>query len=74
MSLTEASIRNSCLRKGERDAQNQIIRGRHRGFALLTGRWRTLRHITTSPSKIGGIARATLVLALSSTATSHENR
>jgi hypothetical protein len=34
-----------------------------RGFALLTGRWRTLRHITASPSKIGGIARAALVLA-----------
>ena len=24
-----------------------------RGFALLTGRWRTLQHITASPSKIG---------------------
>jgi DDE superfamily endonuclease len=33
-----------------------------RGFALLTGRWRTLRHITASPSKIGAIARAALVL------------
>jgi hypothetical protein len=33
-----------------------------RGFALLTGRWRTLQHITASPSKIGDIARATLVL------------
>jgi hypothetical protein len=33
-----------------------------RGFALLTGRWRTLRHITASPSKIGEIARAALVL------------
>jgi DDE superfamily endonuclease len=33
-----------------------------RGFALLTGRWRTLRHITASPRKIGGIARAALVL------------
>lgn len=33
-----------------------------RGFALLTGRWRTLQHITASPSKIGGIARAALVL------------
>lgn len=27
-----------------------------RGFALLTGRWRTLQHITASPSKIGDIA------------------
>jgi hypothetical protein len=33
-----------------------------RGFALLTGRWRTLRHITASPGKIGDIARAALVL------------
>ena len=33
-----------------------------RGFALLTGRWRTLHHITSSPSKIGDIARAALVL------------
>jgi hypothetical protein len=33
-----------------------------RGFALLTGRWRTLQHITASPSKIGGIAQASLVL------------
>jgi hypothetical protein len=34
-----------------------------RGFALLTtGRWRTLQHITASPSKIGDIVRATLVL------------
>jgi DDE superfamily endonuclease len=33
-----------------------------RGFALLTGRWRTLQHITASPSKIGDITRAALVL------------
>jgi hypothetical protein len=33
-----------------------------RGFALLTGRWRTLQHITVSPGKIGDIARAALVL------------
>ena len=33
-----------------------------RGFALLTSRWRTLQHITASPSKIGDIARAALVL------------
>jgi len=33
-----------------------------RGFALLTTRWRTLQHITASPSKIGDIARAALVL------------
>jgi DDE superfamily endonuclease len=33
-----------------------------RGFALLTGRWRTLQHITASPSRIGDIARIALVL------------
>jgi hypothetical protein len=33
-----------------------------RGFALLTSRWRTLQHITASPSKIGDITRAALVL------------
>jgi hypothetical protein len=33
-----------------------------RGFSLLTGRWRTLQRITASPSKIGDIARAALVL------------
>ena len=29
-----------------------------RGFALLTGRWRALQHVTVSPGKIGDIARA----------------
>ena len=33
-----------------------------RGFALLTGRWRTLQHIAASPCKIGDIARAALIL------------
>jgi hypothetical protein len=33
-----------------------------RGFALLTQRWRTLQHITASPSKIGNITKAALVL------------
>src|SRR5258708_2921103 len=32
------------------------------GFALFTGRWRPLQHITASPGKIGDIARAALVL------------
>ena len=45
-----------------------------RGFALLTGRWCTLQHITASPSKIGDITCAALVLTHLSTATSHENR
>jgi hypothetical protein len=33
-----------------------------RGFALLTQRWRALQHVTTSPSRIGHIAQAALVL------------
>jgi hypothetical protein len=33
-----------------------------RGSALLTQRWRTLQHITASPSKIGDIAHAAPVL------------
>jgi hypothetical protein len=47
-------------------AYNALLRGLRalgeRGFALLTGRWRTLRHITASPRKIGDIVRAALVL------------
>jgi hypothetical protein len=35
-----------------------------RGFALLSQRWKTLQHITASPSAIGPIARAALVLTL----------
>jgi hypothetical protein len=35
---------------------------RERGFALLNQRWRTLQHITASPSKIGDTTRAALVL------------
>jgi hypothetical protein len=33
-----------------------------RGFALLSQRWRTLQHVTLSPSRIGSIAKAALVL------------
>jgi hypothetical protein len=45
---------------------NALLRGLRclgeRAFALLTGRWRALRHITTSPRKIGTIVKAALVL------------
>jgi hypothetical protein len=45
---------------------NALLRGLRclgeRGFALLTGRWRTLHHTTASPSKIGHIVKAALVL------------
>jgi hypothetical protein len=33
-----------------------------RGFALMTQRWRTLQHVMMSPSRIGDIAQAVLVL------------
>ncbi len=45
---------------------NSLLRGLRalgeRGFALLTGRWRTLRHTTKSPRTISHIAQAALVL------------
>lgn len=47
-------------------AYNALLRGLRclgeRGFAVLTGRWRALRHITVSPSRIGHIVKAALVL------------
>ena len=46
------------------DTDNTLLRGLRclgeRGFALLTGHRRALRHITASPSKIGDIAKAAL--------------
>lgn len=45
-----------------------------RGFALLTGRWRTLQHITASAGKIGDIAAQRSSLPISNMATSNENR
>ncbi|WP_433414434.1 transposase family protein [Microtetraspora malaysiensis] len=33
-----------------------------RGFALLTERWTALKHTTLSPSRIGDLVRAALVL------------
>jgi DDE superfamily endonuclease len=46
--------------------RNALLRGLRclgeRGFAVLTGRWRALQHFTTSPSKIGTIVQAALVL------------
>jgi hypothetical protein len=35
-----------------------------RGFALLTGRWHSVRHITASPRSAGDIVRAALMLTL----------
>jgi DDE superfamily endonuclease len=45
---------------------NALLRGLRsigeRGFAMLTGRWRTLQHTTASPSRIGPLVQAALVL------------
>ena len=45
---------------------NALLRGLRalceRGFALLTQRWHTLQHITTSPRKITTIVQAALTL------------
>lgn len=47
-------------------AYNMLLRSLRclgeRGFALLTGRWRVLQHVTASPERIGAIANAALVL------------
>ena len=45
-----------------------------RVFALLTGRWRTLQHITASPSKISDIAGRRSCSPISNTATPIEIR
>jgi hypothetical protein len=45
-------------------AYSALLRGLRclgkRGFALLSGRWRSLRHITASLSRVGAIAKAAL--------------
>jgi hypothetical protein len=45
---------------------NRLLRGLRclgeRGFALLVGRWKVLRHVKISPSRITDLARAALVL------------
>lgn len=47
-------------------ARNHMLRSMRcrgeRGFALMTQRWRTLQHVTLSPSRITDIAQAALVL------------
>jgi hypothetical protein len=45
-----------------------------RGFALLTGTWRCLQRITVSPSKIGTLVRACLVLTLIENRQLHRTR
>jgi len=43
-----------------------LLRGQRyqgeRGFALLKERWAALRHVTVSPTQIGDIVKAALVL------------
>jgi hypothetical protein len=45
---------------------NKLLRGLRclgeRGFALLVGRWKMLRHVKISPSRMTDLARAALVL------------
>ncbi|WP_399342049.1 transposase family protein [Umezawaea sp. Da 62-37] len=57
---------------------NALLRGLRRlgerGFALLTGRRRALRHFSTSPRKIGHIVKAAPVLTHSNTDGSPETR
>ena len=47
-------------------AYNRLLRGLRfqgeRGFALMTGRWKVLRHVTMSPRAITELARCILVL------------
>ncbi|MFD6751896.1 hypothetical protein [Micromonospora gifhornensis] len=47
-------------------AYNRLLRGLRwqgeRGFAILIGRWKTLRHTTTSPRRISDIIAAALHL------------
>ncbi|HEY6493404.1 MAG TPA: hypothetical protein VIZ43_09040 [Trebonia sp.] len=51
-----------CQRRTRNALQRSLRCLGERGFALLTGRWRTLQHITASPSKISDTIRAALVL------------
>jgi hypothetical protein len=50
----------------DNQAYNTLLRSTRclgeRGFALLTGRWRALQHVTVSPRRIGELAKAALVL------------
>ena len=47
-------------------AFNTLLRAKRapgeRGFAILTGRWRSLRHTIAGPRLVGDIVRAALVL------------
>jgi hypothetical protein len=57
--------RREVLRAAVEDGANDLIRRiralGERAAAELKQRWRTLQHVTLSPSRIGDIARAALV-------------
>jgi DDE superfamily endonuclease len=58
-----AGVKELDLANRTRNALIRSLRGLgERGFALLTQRWTTLQNVTASPSRIGGIAKAALVL------------
>lgn len=52
----------------DNQARNLLLRGMRgigeRATAVLTGRWRVLRHTTKSPSRIGDIVKAALALTI----------
>ncbi|HEV2373914.1 MAG TPA: hypothetical protein VGS19_17380 [Streptosporangiaceae bacterium] len=60
----DALARDHDISRATRNALQRSLRclGERR-FAQLNQLWRTLQHITASPSKIGAIARAALVLS-----------
>ena len=59
-------------RSGELDintrTRNALLRSLRyqgeRGFALMSQRWRAIQHVSVSPTTIGEIAKAALVLTL----------
>jgi hypothetical protein len=56
-------VKEPGLANRTRNALIRSLRGLgERGFALLTQRWTTLQNVTARPSRIGGIAKAALVL------------
>lgn len=64
--ITPIKQPGECPLAPDNRALNKLQRGvrclGERGFAVLTQRWRLLQHIKASPSKIGTITRAALVL------------
>jgi DDE superfamily endonuclease len=61
-------VKKPCKGDLDTDAKcrSMLLRGLRyqgeRGFALLKERWRALQHVTVSPTQIGDIVKAALVL------------